>query len=226
MVDLVKVRRKAKEKKEEALAKAARSAESSAIEISVSPEFVEARLKASTEPVVLPIESSQLRLDRYKASLSANRTVASASSGPGKEPVASGRELLIFSIGAEQYAVPIESIAEIIEPRRETPVPNADPAVLGVISLRGTIVTIVDAGRKLGHAGAGNGPDARTIVVQREGELIGFKVDRISRVVAVAESEIETAPQLVAEERGELVAGVFKHDDHLSILLSLDELLT
>jgi len=223
MVDLVKIRRKAREK---SLAKAATAA--------ADHDSSEGHQSQVTAGVSMdPAESAQLRLERFKASLGTNRKIAATAAAVDGASVGAKLELLVFSMGGEQYAVPIETIAEIIEPRAETPVPNSDPAVLGIISLRGTIVTIVDAGRKLGHPGAGSGVDARTIVIERDGELTGFKVDRIFRVVTVAQSEIEKTPLLQSGEKasgrsdfgGSVVVGVFRLGESLSILLSLDELL-
>src|SRR3954454_21042431 len=58
-------------------------------------------------------------------------------------------ELLTSHIAGEQYALDIEHIVEIVHPRESTRVPNADESIVGIISLRGTIVTIVDVRRRL-----------------------------------------------------------------------------
>jgi purine-binding chemotaxis protein CheW len=134
-------------------------------------------------------------------------------------------ELLSFIIAGEQYAVSIDHIVEIVTPRGATRVPNADPTIVGIISLRGTIVTVIDVRRKLRHPPAGKGKDARIIVVERGGEALGFEVDRVLRVLKVDSAAVEPHPVVHSSELSEAVRGVFRHANALTILLDLDKLL-
>ena len=136
-------------------------------------------------------------------------------------------ELLAFILAGEQYALDIEHIVEIVTPRAVTRVPNADEGIVGIISLRGTIVTVVDARRKLRHPPRKNGdhPDRRIIVVEKSGETLGFEVDRVLRVVKTDPSAIEAHPVVHASEQHEAIRGVFRHADALTILLDFDKLL-
>jgi purine-binding chemotaxis protein CheW len=134
-------------------------------------------------------------------------------------------ELLTFIIAGEQYAVSIEHLVEIITPRDATQVPNADPTIVGIISLRGTMVTVIDVRRKLRHPPAAGGNDARVIVVERAGEVLGFEVDRVLRVLKVDSAAVEPHPVVHSSELSEAVRGVFRHANALTILLDLDKLL-
>jgi purine-binding chemotaxis protein CheW len=134
-------------------------------------------------------------------------------------------ELLTFTIAGEQYAVSIEHLVEIITPRDATQVPNADPTIVGIISLRGTMVTVIDVRRKLRHPPAAGGNDARVIVVERAGEILGFEVDRVLRVLKVDSAAVEPHPVVHSSELTEAVRGVFRHNNALTILLDLDKLL-
>ena len=134
-------------------------------------------------------------------------------------------ELLTFLIAGEQYAVSIEHLVEIITPRTATQVPNADPTIVGIISLRGTMVTVIDVRRKLRHPPAAGGNDARVIVVERAGEVLGFEVDRVLRVLKVDSAAVEPHPVVHSSELSEAVRGVFRHANALTILLDLDKLL-
>lgn len=135
-------------------------------------------------------------------------------------------ELLTFVIAGEQYAVDIERIVEIVTPRPITRVPNADRSIVGIISLRGTIVTLVDVRGKLRHPAAGeaNG-DTRVVVIDFHNEMIGFVVDRVLRVVKAETGEIEPHPVVHANELDESIRGVFRAGGALTILLDLDKLL-
>jgi len=137
-------------------------------------------------------------------------------------------ELLTFVLAGEHYALDIEHIVEIVTPRAITRVPNAEEGIVGIISLRGTIVTVVDARRKLRHPPSKNGdhPGRRIIVVEKGGETLGFEVDRVLRVVKTNPAAIEPHPVVHATELHEAVRGVFRHADALTILLDFDKLLT
>ncbi|HEX8255103.1 MAG TPA: chemotaxis protein CheW, partial [Thermoanaerobaculia bacterium] len=110
--------------------------------------------------------------------------------------------------------------------RPVTRIPNADPSVVGIISLRGTIVTLVDVRRKLRHPAAGE-PDAETriVVIDFHHEMVGFLVDRVLRVVKTTPGAIEPHPVAHAAELDDSVRGVFLTGGALTILLDLDKLL-
>ena len=135
-------------------------------------------------------------------------------------------ELLTFAIAGELYAVSIDNVAEIVTPRAVTRIPNSDPLVVGILSLRGMIVTLIDARRRLGHPGGSVAtPDTRIIVVQLEHETLGFSVDKVLRVVKMSATAIEPHPVVHASEHDDSVRGVFRFADALTILLDLDKLL-
>jgi purine-binding chemotaxis protein CheW len=135
-------------------------------------------------------------------------------------------ELLTFLIAGEQYAVDIERIVEIVTPRPVTRIPNADASVVGIISLRGTIVTLVDVRRKLRHGASGaQTEDTRIVVVDYHNEMVGFVVDHVLRVVKAGAAEIEPHPVVHAAELDDSIRGVFRAGGALTILLDLDKLL-
>ncbi len=141
-----------------------------------------------------------------------------------QETVAARIEVLTFVLAGEHYAVGIEHIVEIVTPRATTRVPNADRAVVGIISLRGLIVTVVDVRAKLHHPQS-QGSEARVIVVERHGETLGFEVDRVLRVVKVDPAAVESHPVVHSSELTDAIRGVFQHAGALTILLDLDKLL-
>jgi purine-binding chemotaxis protein CheW len=134
-------------------------------------------------------------------------------------------ELLTFLIAGEQYAIDIEKIVEIVTPRPITRIPNADASVVGITSLRGTIVTLVDVRRKLRHPATGQNETSRIVVIDRKNETVGFVVDRVLRVVKIAPAELEPHPVVHTTELVEAIRGVFRVGGALTILLDLDKLL-
>lgn len=170
-----------------------------------------------------PVSPDTIKLDRFKQIAGKRREgfVEQEAETSSVDQV----ELLSFIIAGEQYAVSIEHLVEIVTPRNATQVPNADPTIVGIISLRGTIVTVIDVRRKLRHPPAARGNDTRIIVAERGGETLGFEVDRVLRVLKVDSAAIEPHPVVHSSELSEAVGGVFRHANALTILLDLDKLL-
>ena len=176
------------------------------------------------ETPALPKTTQISKLETFKAEAGKRRAFETAKSDEAASETQ--LELLTFIIAGEQYAVDIERIVEIVTPRAVTRIPNADTSVVGIMSLRGTIVTLVDVRRKLRHREAGDAnDDTRIVVVDFHREIIGFLVDRVLRVVKAAAGDIERHPVVHATELDDSVRGVFRTAGALTILLDLDKLL-
>lgn len=145
-----------------------------------------------------------------------------------EEPVvpeaADGVELLTFILGAERYAIDLEDVVEIADPRRTTRVPNAAPGTVGIFSLRGAIVTLLDVRSKLKQPPA-KVKDPRLIVIRDGESLAAFEVDRVVRPAKIERELIEPQPVVAAAEESEFIRGVVRTEDALTIVLDLAKLL-
>jgi chemotaxis signal transduction protein len=210
---------------------ASRPSESVVAEAEATEESAGARSGVVAEDDVAPDDETLDRLEKFKREAGKRRSWAletTRSSVVATEEVESGDlELLRFRLAGEEYAVDIEKIVEIVPPRGTTRVPNADPTIVGIMSLRGTIVTVFDLRRKLGHPPIEKRQelDRRMIVVERQGETAGFLVDKVSRVVKLDPDELENHPVVSAAEQSDYVGGVFQAADGLVILLDLEKIL-
>ena len=220
MVDLVKIRKK--KGKGNAGVPAAEQAASSSPSPEEPPPPAETPAPSAGETPALPAASR--KLEKFKSEAGKRRAIETAKAD--ELSAQQQLELLTFVIANEHYAVDIERIVEIVTPRAVTRIPNADPSIVGIISLRGTIVTLVDVRRKLRHA-ASDEPtvDTRIVVIDFHHEIVGFLVDRVLRVVKTAAGEVERHPVVHATELDDAVRGVFRAGGALTILLDLDKLL-
>jgi purine-binding chemotaxis protein CheW len=130
------------------------------------------------------------------------------------------RQLVVFGLGAEEYALTIGDVQEIIryvEPR--TVASDAD-WILGVISLRGRIIPVCDLAKRLGIAHA-DGEGVKKIIVVEAGEhTLGLVVDDVTEVLTVDESDIESLR--VAGSRG--AHAIAKVDERLIVLLAAESI--
>ena len=214
MVDLVKLRKKAKK---QGAADSAQRAEPAAAQ-PVSEPTPEPRNPETPHPTPDKLSRFMQEAGKLRESVEETQTTEQPADG-------SQLELLTFNIAGEQYAVDIERIVEIVRPRPVTRVPNADDSILGIVSLRGTIVTLIDVRSRLRHQRSEETPDTRIIVVDHEGETIGFEVDHVLRVVKIGRKDVEPHPVVHSSEADDSIRGVFRHTGALTILLDFDKLL-
>ncbi len=128
-------------------------------------------------------------------------------------------ELLAFWIADEEYAVDIVEIQEIIKLPAVTHVPRSPAPVLGIISLRGTIVPVLDLRAVLRLGRAPESSASRILVMRAEGDPIGLLVDRVTSVVRLRNESVEAVPRTMQHDATEFLRGVGRIEDRLLILL-------
>lgn len=131
---------------------------------------------------------------------------------------------LTFFLADEEYGLEILKVSEIIGQQPITRVPRMPEFVRGVINLRGKVIPITDLRMKFGMS-AEDTTDSCIIVVQMKGIQTGIVVDRVSEVVAIAESDIEDAPSFGAGIRTEFLLGIGKTGGRVKLLLDIDKVL-
>jgi purine-binding chemotaxis protein CheW len=120
----------------------------------------------------------------------------------------------------------ILKVQEINKLMQMTKVPQAPEYVLGILNLRGQIVTIIDLGKKLGLGETDISQDPRNIIVNSAGGHVGLLVRKISDVVSADMEKRERAPANMSGIQGEFFTGVFKTNDHLIGILNVDKVLS
>ncbi len=91
-------------------------------------------------------------------------------------------------------ALDAAGVQEVIRLAPVTPVPYAPAEVMGIVNLRGKIVTIVDLGLRLGFPKAVAGPDSRIFIIEDRNEFIGLLVDRVDEVVEMEHDQWQPPP--------------------------------
>ena len=139
------------------------------------------------------------------------------------------RGVLSFAVGGEVYGVDILSIREIIKLREITEVPRAPRFLLGVVTVRGLVLPVVDVRLRLRLDVKPLGRSARILVVLHKGERYGLLVDEVRGVVRFADAQIEPPPPSLAPSEAPFLAGIGRYpedgEERMVILLSLDALL-
>lgn len=135
------------------------------------------------------------------------------------------KQYVVFRLGAEEYALPIETVSSIIRYEEPTPVPRAPKEVQGVINLRGLVIPVVDLRMRFSGADDTEGVVFERIVVT-ESDLgsIGLAVDGASEVTEIPADAVSPAPETaLTAETAEAFEGVAQLGDRLIILLRLEK---
>lgn len=138
-------------------------------------------------------------------------------------------EHLAFRVADEVFALPLTDVRELLTPPPITYVPRAPRAALGLASVRGMLVTVLDLGVRFGKRATPVDPGSERrsrvlLVLAPDGETIGLLVDEVLSVVRLADNEIEPANALGGSV-SEHVVGLGRQGEHLLILLSLPAVL-
>ena len=134
-------------------------------------------------------------------------------------------ELATFYVGEALCGMDILKVQEINKLIEMTRVPQAPEYVLGILNLRGEIVTIVDLGKKLRLKSTEMSDKTRNIIVNSNGEHIGLMVERISDVIQAEWANVEAPPANIGGVQGKYFTGVFKTEDRLIGILDVEKVL-
>ena len=103
------------------------------------------------------------------------------------------RQIVVFTLGEEEYAFPIAHVHEIIRRTQPRSVASPDPWVRGIISLRGRIVPVHDLATRLGVVGGGS-EEWKIVILEVDGEVAGVIVDDVEEVLTVSDEQLESLP--------------------------------
>ncbi|TNF34091.1 MAG: chemotaxis protein CheW, partial [Gammaproteobacteria bacterium] len=98
--------------------------------------------------------------------------------------------------------------------------------VVGIINLRGNVVTVIDTRMRFGLPPREMDDATRIVIIEAEKQTVGIIVDSVSEVVDIYANEIETAPNVGNDETSRYIEGVVSRGDELLILVDLNKLLT
>jgi purine-binding chemotaxis protein CheW len=135
-------------------------------------------------------------------------------------------QLVVFSLGREEFAVEVTQVREIMRMEEITRMPKSPHFVEGIINLRGQIIAVIDLAKRLNIEAQERGGDTRIIVVEAGDVKVGMIVDSVSEVLRVDAGALEPSPTLATDVSAAFLTGVIKHDNRLIILLDLTKVLS
>src|SRR4051812_1232752 len=129
------------------------------------------------------------------------------------------QQVVVFSLGSEEYALPIGKVHEIIRFTEPRSVSAREPWIRGVISLRGKIVRVYDLATRMGLAGE-RSANAKIVIIETGDDVTGVIVDSVEEVLTIGPEQLEPSP---TGDR-ETIDSIAKIEDRLIVLLNTEGL--
>jgi len=135
-------------------------------------------------------------------------------------------QLVTFRLGGETYGIDVMHVQEVLRISEIAPVPGAPSYVLGIINLRGNVVTVIDTRARFGLPAVETDDSSRIVIIESDDQIVGILVDSVAEVVELNQSEIDSAPSVGTEENSRYIQGVANKESGLLIVVDLHRLLS
>ena len=131
-----------------------------------------------------------------------------------------------FRLDGETYGVNVMQVQEVLRYTEIAPVPGAPDYVLGIINLRGNVVTVIDTRNRFALKEGEITDSTRIVIVETDEHVVGLLVDSVAEVVYLRQSEIENPPNVGHDDSARFIQGVCNKNKELLILVELEKILT
>jgi len=134
---------------------------------------------------------------------------------------------LCFVVGTQEFGIDLNLICQIVKPPPLTWVPRLAPHILGIISIRGAVVTLVDLRQLMDLEPTPWPKTSRVLIVEMDDEQVGLLVDSVTQVRRVEATALETRPSFVEGASEDYVSCVARPEDSQPVfMLDLDAILS
>jgi len=135
-------------------------------------------------------------------------------------------QIIVFNLGDEEYGASIDQVREIIRTRVITPIPNSPDFIDGLTNVRGEIAVVIDLKNRFFLPAKKEIKEKHIIMTEQDKNLFGLKVDEVTEVLRIPETEIKTTPELVTKVDTDYMRGVLTIENRLIIMLDLKKVLS
>jgi len=103
-------------------------------------------------------------------------------------------QVVVFSVGGTEFAIPIAVVREIIAVAKLVSLPDMPPSMVGIINVRGSILPVIDLKARfaMGDGAVVDRDKQRILLVEVEDGMVGFLVDTVSEVLNISRTSVES----------------------------------
>jgi purine-binding chemotaxis protein CheW len=131
-----------------------------------------------------------------------------------------------FKLADEVYGISVMQVQEVLRYSGIATVPGAPSYVMGIINLRGRVVSVIDTRDRFGLPSAEPTENSRIVIIESDNIVLGMLVDSVAEVVYLRLSELEKPPNVGSDETNKYIQGVCNKNNRLLILLDLNKFLS
>ena len=131
-----------------------------------------------------------------------------------------------FSLADETYAIDVLQVQEVLKLTEIAPVPGVPDYILGIINLRGSVVTVIDARRRMSLPERAPDDASRIVIIDVDKQNVGILVDAVAEVVQIPPEAVDPAPAVGNDQTSRFILGVSSTEEGLTILIDLNKLLS
>lgn len=132
---------------------------------------------------------------------------------------------ICFNLGIEKYAIPLLTVKEVIRVPEITAVPQTAPHFLGIMNLRGQVISIMDLRKKL-NLTESNSVETTVMVLNFGKNHLGVVVDCINYVVSLSDADISDKPVVSSNQNTDYITGVYRKENELILVLDIAKALS
>jgi purine-binding chemotaxis protein CheW len=135
------------------------------------------------------------------------------------------RQLVTMKVNGQLVGLPIREVQDVFAVQRITPVPRAASSVVGLVNLRGRVLTLLSLRNLIGYAAEPFRPGMMAVGVEWKDEAFGLMIDQIGDVIAVSAGQKDVAIGKVDQKLAATAVALHKLDSGLLVEISVEALL-
>jgi len=139
---------------------------------------------------------------------------------PQRSAKSTNERFLSFSLGTEEYAIPLLTVKEVIAMPEVTAIPYTPPYFLGIMNLRGQVISILDLRQKF-NIKSNTTTETAVVICEFEPICMGVVVDSINSVITPLESEVSAKPDIQSSINTDYITQVYRKDKRLVLFLNI-----
>ena len=132
---------------------------------------------------------------------------------------------ICFNLGNQEYGVPLLSIKEVLGLPEVTPIPQCPNYFLGIMNLRGKVISVMDLRTKIGLK-TQNNSETSVMILDLGEQLLGVVVDKVNAVITINTKDITEAPKMEETKATDYIESVYRHNEQLILLISIAKALS
>lgn len=135
------------------------------------------------------------------------------------------KQFVTMEVAGQLFGIPVLSVQDVLKSQPITTIPLAATHVLGVINLRGRIVTVLDMRKRMNLQDRDEGTHHMQVVVHHQDELYSLVVDKVGDVIKLSMSDFQSNPANLSNEWRDVSLGVYRLKERILVVLDIERLL-